>query len=452
MDEIGEWVPLEGDRDVDVDGGIMETSFGGDLVLPNVPGDSENLQRLRELVESEDRREAAKISAERWFDAVRHLAKTKSGFSYHEPPGGIDFGRFTVDRDGSLLLAKPNPLDGFVNLTKPYDYTSFRSLKEVLRDLGKGGTGLLRSLGFENMQYLPSEKEMAALRRVANESDDILQAGPSGNISKSLEELGESLANPILDPSRISTGSQTTGLPLRELEGLDKTVQSIQGQIAVQEAKRSELQQSIYRVEGKLRELEQEEQRTGEPTDPQVLDREEKLLQGYRDSLEAVESSLADLRGEARKQVRAIKDLIGRILREDTSLAEKIRTIFLEQGVTIGAVVAALGAIIAAIVEGLTGGGATGATAGGKPSPAGSSAAKKAFDALANGLKWLAGKAAAALPGIIGSVVSYLLRGAAAVVSWLGSNLWAVLLMVGGVAYGVINRAVRDRRRRIDKT
>ena len=75
--------------------------------------------------------------------------------------------------------------------------------------------------------------------------------------------------------------------------------------------------------------------------------------------------------------------------------------------------------------------GSSGTGDGDKKSPR--SAAKRAFDAMASALKWLASKAAAALPGIIGAVVSFLLKSAATVATWLGANLWAVLLVVGGV-------------------
>ena len=180
------------------------------------------------------------------------------------------------------------------------------------------------------------------------------------------------------------------------------------------------------------------------------IDKERQNLTKARDELAGIKESISILQGQARSQVQAVKDLVGRLLREDTSLAEKLRTIFREQGITIAAIITALGAIIAALVEGLTGGGgssgSSGSGDGDKKSPR--SAAKRAFDAMASGLKWLASKAAAALPGIIGAVVSFLLKGAAAVASWLGANLWAVLMVVGAVAYGVVQRALRDRQER----
>jgi len=47
----------------------------------------------------------------------------------------------------------------------------------------------------------------------------------------------------------------------------------------------------------------------------------------------------------------------------------------------------------------------------------------------------LASKAAAALPGIIGSIVSWILNRAKEAVGWLSQNLWALIVGVGGLIY-----------------
>ena len=46
-----------------------------------------------------------------------------------------------------------------------------------------------------------------------------------------------------------------------------------------------------------------------------------------------------------------------------------------------------------------------------------------------------AGKAAAALPGVIGSIVSWLLSATGKVVNWFGNNLWALVVAVDGLLY-----------------
>ena len=44
-------------------------------------------------------------------------------------------------------------------------------------------------------------------------------------------------------------------------------------------------------------------------------------------------------------------------------------------------------------------------------------------------------KAAEALPGIIGAIISWVLNRAADVVGWVSQNLWAVVAGIGGLLY-----------------
>ena len=56
---------------------------------------------------------------------------------------------------------------------------------------------------------------------------------------------------------------------------------------------------------------------------------------------------------------------------------------------------------------------------------------KKHLQALGRALANLAGKAAAALPGIIGSIVSWLLSTLGKTATWLAENLWTLAIAVG---------------------
>ena len=44
-------------------------------------------------------------------------------------------------------------------------------------------------------------------------------------------------------------------------------------------------------------------------------------------------------------------------------------------------------------------------------------------------------KAAEALPGIIGAIISWILNRVADVVGWVSQNLWALVVGVGGLIY-----------------
>jgi len=57
----------------------------------------------------------------------------------------------------------------------------------------------------------------------------------------------------------------------------------------------------------------------------------------------------------------------------------------------------------------------------------------------------LAGKAAAALPGVIGAIVSWLLKAAGSVAVWLAENLWALTVVALVAAAAVYLRDYRQR-------
>ena len=58
---------------------------------------------------------------------------------------------------------------------------------------------------------------------------------------------------------------------------------------------------------------------------------------------------------------------------------------------------------------------------------------QKHLEALRRTLTRLARKAAAALLGIISSIISWLLMLLAKMTSWLAKNVWVVLIAIGGV-------------------
>ena len=55
--------------------------------------------------------------------------------------------------------------------------------------------------------------------------------------------------------------------------------------------------------------------------------------------------------------------------------------------------------------------------------------------ALASLLGRLGVKAAEALPGIIGAIISWVHNRAAEVVGWVSQNLWALVVGIGGLLY-----------------
>ena len=117
----------------------------------------------------------------------------------------------------------------------------------------------------------------------------------------------------------------------------------------------------------------------------------------------------------------------------NTSLAEKLRTLFREQGITLAAIFTAIGMIISTIVVSLTEG--AGGSGGGAPPKDKNKLVKWFKDklrCLSNALKRLAGKAVGALPGIIGSVFGAVLNFLAKAANFAAQHVWAFLVFVVG--------------------
>ena len=93
------------------------------------------------------------------------------------------------------------------------------------------------------------------------------------------------------------------------------------------------------------------------------------------------------------------------MLDKDTSLGEKIRTLFREQGITIPSILTAIGMAIGVLVEALLPGGRGAAATSGGPPPKDEKGlkewARSKLKALTSLLGKLGMKAAEALPGII---------------------------------------------------
>ena len=155
-----------------------------------------------------------------------------------------------------------------------------------------------------------------------------------------------------------------------------------------------------------------------------------KRLDKLNDELKVRQESVDLLKGRLENQIMSFKEMIAKVSDKDTSLGEKIRTLFREQGITIASILTAIGMDIGVLVEALlSGGGAAAASGGGgEPPPKDEKGLKgwirNKLKALASLLGRLGIKAAEALPGIIGGIISWILNRAKDVVGWVSQNLW----------------------------
>ena len=231
--------------------------------------------------------------------------------------------------------------------------------------------------------------------------------------------------------------TQTGGLTLRELEGLDKELRTISGSLRSAIAKSVAKQVDIDRENRKLEEMANDETYSDEQRE-EVRAR----LQRFQDEQKAISDQIRILKGRYSNQIYQIRESIMKFLDKETgTLGERIRTLFKEQGITIVSILTALGMTLGVLIEALLGGPSTTST----PTPQRTTTndkkggarewIKNKLKALSQLLGKLADKALASLPGIIGSILSWILNRAKEVVAWLSQNLWALITGVGVLIY-----------------
>ena len=148
-------------------------------------------------------------------------------------------------------------------------------------------------------------------------------------------------------------------------------------------------------------------------------------LQRFQDEQKAINDQIRILKGRYSNQIYQIRESIMKFLDKETgTLDERIRTLFREQGITIVSILTALGMTLGVLIE------ATSDKKGGAREWI-----KNKLKALSQLLGKLADKALASLPGIIGSILSWILNRAKEVVGWLSQNLWTLITGVGVLVY-----------------
>ena len=97
-----------------------------------------------------------------------------------------------------------------------------------------------------------------------------------------------------------------------------------------------------------------------------------KRIDNLNDELATRQESISLLKGRLKNQITSFHETIAKVLDKDTSLGEKIRTLFREQGITIASILTAIGMAIGVPVEALlpgSGGAMTSGGGGGEPPP-----------------------------------------------------------------------------------
>ena len=271
---------------------------------------------------------------------------------------------------------------------------------------------------------------------------DLLEKTPSASdVAKAddieLEEIVKSTEDLIY---QINNQSQTDDLfehPLRELLVLDSQLRSIQGLLKVEVAKKVQLEEHIKKEQRKLEEF---RNYPGEYDDAMREDIT-KQINALNDELVTRQESINLLKGRPKNQITSFKETIAKVLDKDTSLAEKIQTLFREQGITIASILTAIRMAIGVLIEALLPGGGGGAAASGGESPPKDKKGLKEW--IRNKLKALASllgqlgikllKLCLESLGVLS--VGFSMHRAKDVVDWVSQNVWALVVGVGGLIY-----------------
>ena len=254
-----------------------------------------------------------------------------------ETPEAFHFDYFKLEGGELYYIGKRTPLTTEGEL---------KSVKEIKKILGKRG---LRNLGFDIPRDKLTARQAVALNKVKEELPSMSEITKANDIEivKSTEDLISQLND---------QQSQTDDLleyPLPELLDLDKQLRSIRGSLKVEVAKKVQLEELIKKEHCKLEEFREY---------PGVYDdamREDimKRIDALNDELATRQESINLLKGRLKNQIMSFKETIAKVLDKDTSLAEKIRTLLREQGITIASILTAIIMAIGVLVEALLPGG-----------------------------------------------------------------------------------------------
>ena len=290
-------------------------------------------------------------------------------------------------------------------------------------------------------------RELNELRTTSENNQDNIMLQDIITKNEIATDNSMKLIETTLTETGAEASTQTGGLTLRELEGLDKELRTISGSLRSAIAKSIAKQVDIDRENRKLEEMANDETYSDEQRE-EVRAR----LQRFQDEQKAISDQIRILKGRYSNQIYQIRESIMKFLDKETgTLGERIRTLFKEQGIMIVSILTALGMTLGVLIEALLGGPSTTSTPTSQSTTTSDKKGgarewiKNKLKALSSLLGKLAAKAGAALPEIIGSIVAWLLNRAKEVVGWLSQNLWALITGVGVLIYTYFMTKTRRR-------
>ena len=322
----------------------------------NASGD--NLQNLAGELRQAELEAQKKRLVNSFFNEMSHTYGLR-------PEGRIDYSQFGIDPDSKTLYWTP---EDKISVAAMRGGFRFLALDTLAKRYGAGGTyalrrslgltdyrsGVSRGLGQEAVgallsaeEALPKDVKSIELKDLSGATNDVIQ-------TRDVETALKTINDPQIDVAWVA---QTTRDPAGVREAMTRMRDELANNLAKLSATddgRSEIEKHLAKELQKLTETDDTE------IQQDIRDRMKKL-QGELSDLElerqARLGALSTNKAALQSQINRICETIRQLLHEDTTLAERIRTLFREQGITIVSILTAIGMAISTLVLALTGGG-----------------------------------------------------------------------------------------------
>ena len=373
--------------------------FEDEIPMDDLPSISENHQEyLQEQQEEEQETSFGDLSQRSTATESRQelmrqeVKKLYNHMNYTSENLDLNLDRFKLENNKGFPILSFEKNGKWYALTRKTD-GAFKEPSTIEKILTKRS---LNQLGVSRLdEIVPTSKEVESL-----ELKDL-----SSTITKVTDVIGE---------------TSQSSLPMRELLGLNKALQRIQGELVNGTGKLTELEQDIAENQRILKEE--------EPT-KQEKEHVKKHIAELKEAYDIRLESLSQIREQLSSQFARIRQTIDKIADGERTLKERLKIIWREQGLTLVSVLTAVGMTISTLVLALLpsslGGG------GGSNSHKVRDWVKKSLASLARLFGRLAKWALKALPSAIASIVS-----------WIFSLFKTIATSAGEHAYAAIGFAV----------
>ena len=344
---------------------------------------------------------------------------------------------------------------------------------------GRGGTSFVRDI-LGVVDYSSSRKKtQQQAERASISARNVPKLGetPTGRpknarrvleslqqTNQDMEGLGLDLANdPIADHEEINTFLTEQG----QLKRLSDVYEHLVRRRDEKEAELKNLKSKGDRTVSFVNPAYEGEE--GEALLP-VSEQDAERARELEAEIKEFDTAIAEQDAKVRNSIQRLRRSIENFIESDDTLGSRVRTLFRREGVTISSLLTAIGMTVAAVVEGIVLATRSAVSAvtpkppAPKPKPPGPKPKpdvpdtpieppkppeppkpktltdwfKDQLQKIANLLLKLGDKALIALPGIIGTVVNFVLKSAGAVAGFLADHLWAFAAVVGGILYTLV--------------